>query len=81
MAKKSFEHTLKMLEDIVDELEKGDIPLEKAVKKFEEGMKLSNQCTEMLEETQRKITLLVKKENGDILEKPFVNDPESDMDT
>ena len=81
MAKKSFEHTLKLLEDIVDELEQGDIPLAKAVKKFEEGMKLSDQCAEMLEETERKITLLVKKENGDILEKPFVNDSESDMDT
>lgn len=70
---------MKQLEDIVEELEKGDIPLEKAIKKFEEGMKLSSQCSEILEQTERKISILLKDQNGVIVEKPFVNENESDM--
>ncbi|MBU0995650.1 MAG: exodeoxyribonuclease VII small subunit [Proteobacteria bacterium] len=81
MAKKSFEQTMKQLEDIVNELEKGDIPLEKALKIFEEGIKLSNQCSEILEQTERKISILLKDQNGVVVEKPFVNENESDMST
>lgn len=78
MAKKLFEQTLKELEEIVEELEKGEIPLEKAIKKFEDGMKLSRQCSEILEETERKIALLVKEPNGETVLKPFVNETESE---
>ena len=78
MAKKSFEQTLKELEEVVEELEKGDIPLEKAIKKFEDGMKLSRQCSEMLEETERKISLLIKGEDGEPLLSPFPDGNESE---
>jgi exodeoxyribonuclease VII small subunit len=85
MAKKTFEQIMQQLEQIVEELEAGDLPLEKAMKKFEEGMKYSKQCTDLLEETEKKITLLLQKENGNVEEKPFASSeipvaPSSSMD-
>ena len=64
MAKKTFEQSLTALEKIVDELESGDLPLEKALKKFDEGMALSRQCSRMLDETEKKVTQLVGDNNG-----------------
>lgn len=58
MAKKSFEEALAQLQTIVEEMEKGDIPLEKALRKFEDGMKLSRYCSECLDEAEEKLTLL-----------------------
>jgi len=71
MAKKSFEQSLKQLEQIVRELESGDLPLELALKKFEEGMELSKFCSQKLEETERRITQLMQNSSGAVLEKPF----------
>jgi len=79
MAKKTFEQSMKQLEQIVQELEIGELPLEKALKKFEDGVQLSRLCTEMLDETEQKISILLKDQNVEIIEKPFVsdNDPEA----
>ncbi len=74
MPKTTFEQSMKKLEQIVQELESGDLPLEDAMKKFEEGIKLSNQCSEKLDETEKKITLLLQDQKGDVLEKPFESD-------
>ena len=71
MAKKSFEQALKLLEQIVVELESGDLPLEQAIRKFEEGMELSRFCAQRLEETERKITQLIQDSAGGVVEKPF----------
>lgn len=71
MAKKSFEQALKLLEQIVVELESGDLPLEQAIRKFEEGMELSRFCAQKLEETERKITQLVQEGAGGVVAKPF----------
>lgn len=71
MAKKTFEQSLKQLENIVHELESGDLPLELAIKKFEEGIELSKFCAQKLEETERRITLLMQNSSGAIVEKPF----------
>jgi exodeoxyribonuclease VII small subunit len=71
MAKKSFEQSIKQLEEIVRELESGDLPLDQALKKFEEGMELSRFCSQKLEETERRITLLMQDEKGRVIEKPF----------
>ena len=71
MAKKTFEQSMKQLEQIVQELESGDLPLEKALKKFEEGIQLSQSCTEMLDKTEKKISLLLKDPDGKPLESPF----------
>jgi len=80
MAKKSFEQSLKQLEQIVQELESGDLPLEKALKKFEEGIQLSKLCSQTLDETEQKISILLKAQDGGIIEKPFTVDQEKQID-
>lgn len=66
----NFEETMKQLEELANELEKGDLPLDKSVAKFEEGMQLSRACIEMLEEAEKKISILLQ-ENGKIKEESF----------
>lgn len=68
---KSFEEKMKKLEEIATELEKGDLDLDNSVAKFEEGMKLSKECSEMLEKAEKKITMLIKGENGELAEENF----------
>lgn len=74
MAKKTFEQSLLQLEQIVRELESGDLPLEKAIKKFEDGIELSNNCSKLLDETERKITLLLRDKEGHVTEEPFIEE-------
>jgi exodeoxyribonuclease VII small subunit len=58
-----FEECLQRLEKIVQELEKGDVPLEKSLTLFEEGMKLSGTCRKELEDAEGKVEILLKQ-NG-----------------
>ena len=67
--KKSFEKAMAELEAIVQELESGNMPLEKAISKYEEGMQLSKFCTQKLDEAEKKITLLMKTNNDEVVEK------------
>lgn len=69
--KKSFEDAMESLETIVQELESGDLSLEKAMERFEEGMKLSKFCADKLDETEKKITLLTARADGTVSETPF----------
>ena len=62
--KKSFEEQIQELEKIINELENGNLNLDDSVIKFEEGMKISKECNKMLENAEKKITILVKKEDG-----------------
>ena len=78
MAKQTFEKAIKKLELIVQQLESGEQPLEEAVKKFEEGVKLSKFCSEKLDETEKRITILLKDQMGDVFEKPFISESESE---
>jgi exodeoxyribonuclease VII small subunit len=71
MAKKSFESAIEQLDTIVRELETGDIPLEQAIKIFEEGIKLSQLCTKRLDETEEKMSLLIKAADGQLTNIPF----------
>lgn len=59
----NFEETIKKLEVIANELEKGDLNLDESVSKFEEGMKLSKTCSEILENAEKRISILIKKDN------------------
>jgi exodeoxyribonuclease VII small subunit len=79
MAKQTFEEAMKQLEQIVQELESGDLPLEKAILKYEEGVRLSRFCSEKLDETEKRITILQNQE-GNVLEKPFMQENESKKD-
>ncbi len=80
MAKKSFEENMAQLEKIVEELETGNLTLEKALKRFEEGMTLSRACFEKLDETEKKISLLIKQQNGSVKKVPFASDPQSNVE-
>ena len=72
----SFEGKMKKLEEIATELEKGDLDLDTSVSKFEEGMKISKECSEMLEKAEKKITMLIKGDNGELAEENFVQNEE-----
>ena len=60
----NFEHSLKRLEQIVETLEGGTVPLDEALKMFEEGVDLSKQCLEHLTEAELKLKRLSKDING-----------------
>ena len=72
----SFEEKMKKLEEIAVELEKGNLDLDSSVSKFEEGMKISKECSEMLEKAEKKITMLIKGDNGELAEENFVQNEE-----
>lgn len=66
----SFETIMTNLETVTNELEKGNLNLDESVKKFEEGMALSKKANKLLEEAEKKITILIEK-NGEITEEDF----------
>ena len=65
-----FEECLQKLESIVDELEKGNLPLEQALKLFEQGVELSNACRKELEDAEGRVEILLKQ-NGKLQAEPF----------
>lgn len=65
-----FEDSLQRLEKIVDQLEKGNVPLEQALKLFEEGVQLSTSCRKELEEAEGKVEILLKQ-NGKLQAAPY----------
>lgn len=70
MSKDNFEESMEKLEKIVTELEKGNLNLDESLKKFEDGMKIAKQCNSILEDTEKKITILLEKD-GEIKEEAF----------
>ncbi|HEY3930487.1 MAG TPA: exodeoxyribonuclease VII small subunit [Candidatus Koribacter sp.] len=65
-----FEDCLQRLEEVVNQLERGEVPLEQALKLFEEGVQLSNSCRKELEEAEGKVEILLKQ-NGKLQAEPF----------
>ena len=63
----TFEEALARLESVVRELESGKLPLEKALELFEKGIALSSICSEQLKEAERRITLLIAGEKGELV--------------
>jgi exodeoxyribonuclease VII small subunit len=61
---KSFEASLESLEQIVQQLENGDLPLEKSLELFEDGIRLSRQCQERLNQAERRIETLLRDNQG-----------------
>jgi exodeoxyribonuclease VII small subunit len=66
-----FEDALTRLEEIVEKLEDGDLPLDESLSAFEEGIKLSRLCAKLLNEAERKVEILIKGEDGQLITKPF----------
>lgn len=71
MKEQTYEDSMKELEQVVKELESGELSLDESIKKFEKGMELSKHCSSLLEDAEKKITLLIERENGEIVEEPF----------
>lgn len=66
-----FEETLEKLESIVDDLEGSNISLDKAIKKYQEGMSLSKQCLDLLNKAEKKVQVCLKDKDGKIKLKNF----------
>jgi exodeoxyribonuclease VII small subunit len=64
---KTFEQSLNALEEIVQRLERGDVPLEEALEAFQEGVALSKQCQETLEKAEKTLTKMMAENNSEIL--------------
>jgi len=73
-----FESALARLEEIVDRLERGDLPLEEALAAFEEGVGLSRRCAGELSSAERRIEVLMEGEDGGRSE-PFMSAPEDEV--
>ena len=70
----NLEKALADLEELVEELESGDLPLEKAMKKFEDGIKLTRGCQQALKEAEQKVEILLKSAGSEELEDFEVDD-------
>jgi exodeoxyribonuclease VII small subunit len=68
----NFEQSLKKLETIVAQMERGEVSLEDSVKLFEEGSKLADQCKQQLADAEGKVEILIKQRNGAMKREPFV---------
>ncbi|MGM1046003.1 Exodeoxyribonuclease VII small subunit [Paenibacillus uliginis N3/975] len=68
----SFEEAMTQLETIVGQLEDGDVPLEKAIDLYQKGMRLSQMCSQKLEQVEQKIEMIVE-EGGELKRRPFGN--------
>jgi exodeoxyribonuclease VII small subunit len=68
---KVFEEALRELEEIVNRLEQGDLPLEEALTLFEEGVRLSRSCHAKLDEAQKRVEIVLKDESGKMTPHPF----------
>lgn len=69
--KKNFEKSLSELEEIVEKLERGEMSLDESIEIFQKGVTLSKDLSKMLDEIEKKITILVENEKGEVVEKLF----------
>ena len=70
-ADQSFEALLKRLEEVLDSLEHGELPLEQAMQSFAEGVGLVRACHQKLDEVERRVELLLKDDAGRFFTRPF----------
>ncbi len=81
MAEPKFEKDLEKLEDIVEALEEGGLPLDTSIKKFEEGIKLAKRCETALSSAEKKIEVLTKNAAGEVETEAFKCNPESEEES
>lgn len=74
-----FEKAVEKLEKIVEALEGGEIPLDEALKKYEEGVKLARLCNQKLAQAEKKIEVLTRHLSGNLVAEPF--NPEDEEKT
>lgn len=76
-----FEKAMKRLEQIVEELEKGELDIDKSLEIFEEGIKMSRVCAKKLSEAEQKIEKLTRTKSGDLVAELFPIENEGNRDT
>jgi exodeoxyribonuclease VII small subunit len=76
-SEKSFESSLDELEQIVRQLEGGDLPLDRSLELFERGVRLSRECQKRLDEAERKVEILLRGNDGAYRPTPF-EEPEEE---
>lgn len=69
-----FEEGLRKLEEIVNTLDEGKAPLDEALRLFEEGVGLTRKLSKTLDDIERKVEILVKKDDGSLEKKPFLEE-------
>jgi exodeoxyribonuclease VII small subunit len=72
--KKTFEQSITELEEIVSQLEGGDVTLDQSLALFEKGIKLSKNCQKMLDEAEKKVSVLMTNDDGEIVKQDFIGD-------
>ena len=78
MSELKFEKAMTRLENIVDELERGDLDIDKSLEIFEEGIKMSRLCSKKLNEAEAKIEKLTKGKTGDLITELFPMDDKNE---
>ena len=78
MSDMKFETAMSRLEKIVEELERGDLDIDKSLEIFEEGIKMSRLCTKKLNEAEAKIQKLTKDKKGELITVPFPLDEKNE---
>jgi exodeoxyribonuclease VII small subunit len=81
MSDESFEKDLKRLEEIVQALEEGELTLDDSLKQFEEGIKLQKRCEKALSQAEKKIEILLKNEEGEVVAEPFSAEEAAETDS
>lgn len=66
-----FEASLEQLEELIEQLESGELSLEESLKTFEQGIKLTRQCQQALKAAEQKVAVLMKQDDGEMTETPF----------
>lgn len=71
---KTFEQSISELEEIVAKLETGDVTLDESLELFEQGIKLSKSCQKMLDTAEKKVSVLMANEDGEMVKENFVGE-------
>ena len=79
MGEIKFEKAIQRLEKIVDDLEKGEMDIDKSLEIFEEGIKMSRVCSKKLNEAEAKIEKLTKGQKGELITELFPVEEENDQ--
>lgn len=69
---KSFEESISELEEIVERLESGNVTLDESLELFEKGIKLSKNCQKMLDTAEKKVSILMTTDDGEIVKEDFI---------
>lgn len=72
--KKTFEQSISELEEIVSKLEGGNVTLDESLELFEKGIKLSKSCQQMLDAAEKKVSILMTNDDGEVVKEDFIGE-------